>query len=108
MKMYLDDLRTPIKEFDFLVRSYDEAIFIIKSNGVPNFISFDHDLGINKDGKALKSGYDLAKWLVRNDMTGKYIIPSNFMFKVHSQNPVGKQNIISLLNSYLSLRFKNK
>lgn len=101
-KMYLDDLRTPIEEFDFIVRSYDEAIATIKKHGVPNFISFDLDLGTDENGTLLKTGYDLAKWLVNSDLDDIYKLPSNFRFKVHSQNPVGKQNIISILDSYLA------
>ena len=101
MKLYLDDLRTPIKEYDFIVRSYDEAIFIIKKYGMPNFISFDHDLGIDENGALLKSGFDVAKWIVNSDIKKQIKLPSDFSFKVHSQNPVGKKNIISLLDSYL-------
>lgn len=101
MTMYLDDLRNPIEEFDFLVRNYDEAITTIKEHGVPNFISFDHDLGVDSEDNLLKSGYDLAKWLVDSDLDNDYKLPDNFSFKVHSQNPVGKQNIISLLEGYL-------
>lgn len=101
MKMYLDDLRTPIEEFDFVVRNYNEAISIIKIHGVPNFISFDHDLGVDSEDNLLKSGYDLAKWLVESDLDNNYKLPSNFRYKVHSQNPIGKQNIISLLEGYL-------
>jgi len=103
--MYLDDLRTPKDEFDFVVRSHDEAITIIKKYGIPNFISFDHDLGVDEEGKLLKSGYDLAKWIVDSDLDKRHKLPPNFSFKVHSQNPVGKQNIISLLESYL--KYKN-
>ena len=100
-KMYLDEIQTPIEEFDFIARSFDEAVSIIKENGVPNFISFDHDLGVDCDGNILKTGYDLAKWLVNSDLDNEYTLPFNFKYKVHSQNPVGKRNIISLLNSYL-------
>jgi hypothetical protein len=105
MKMYLDDLRTPKDEFDFVVRSYDEAITIIIKYGIPNFISFDHDLGVDEEGEILKSGYDLAKWIVDSDLDNRYKLAPTFSFKVHSQNPVGKQNIISLLESYL--KYKN-
>lgn len=105
MKMYLDDLRTPIEEFDFIVRSYDEAVNIVQKYGVPSYISFDHDLGINKEGELLKSGYDFAKWLVNGDMDGTLKIPSHFSYKVHSQNPIGKQNIIMLLDGYLKHSF---
>jgi len=104
MKMYLDDVRTPIEEFDFLVRSYDEALVVIQKHGIPDFISFDHDLGVDEDGTLLKTGYDLAKWIVHNDLNAAYKLPSNFSFKVHSQNPVGKENIISLLQSYLKYK----
>jgi len=104
VKIYLDDLRTPTEKFDFVVRNYDEAIEIIKKYGVPNYISFDHDLGVDDEGELLKSGYDLAKWIVENDLNGSYKLPSNFTYKVHSQNPVGKKNIISLLNAYLKYK----
>jgi len=106
MKMYLDDIRIPVEKFDFIVRSYDEAILVIKKYGVPTFISFDHDLGIDDNEELLKSGFDLVKWLIESDLNGSYKLPSNFTYKVHSQNPVGKQNIISLLEAYLS--FKDK
>ena len=36
----------------------------VKNNGIPNFISFDHDLGSDNMGNILKDGYDFAKWLV--------------------------------------------
>ena len=104
MKMYLDDLRTPVEEFDFIVRSYDEAVEIIKKYGVPNFLSFDHDLGIDTNGELLKTGYDLAKWLVYYDQNNQYTFPMNFKYKVHSQNPIGKKNIIILLENYLKRR----
>lgn len=104
--MYLDDLRTPIEAFDIVVRSYQEATEYIIKNGVPKFISFDHDLGINEKEELLPSGYDLAKWLVNADAECIITLPCNFTYKVHSQNPVGKKNIEALLESYL--RFKAK
>lgn len=105
MRMYLDDLRTPIDEYDFVVRSYIEAIEIIRINGMPNFISFDHNLGEDEKGNLLKTDYDLAKWIVESDLDNTYKLPSNFKYKVYSQNPVGKKNIIALLDGYL--KFKN-
>lgn len=109
MRMYLDDLRTPIEEFDVIVRSYENAIVHIKRYGVPNFISFDHDLGIETDRITLKkSAYDLAKWIVFNDINNNFRLPKNFTFKVHSQNPLGKRKIENLLNSYLMLKKHNQ
>lgn len=96
-KLYLDDLRTPTASDFIIVRSSNEAISYVQENGCPEFISFDHDLG--GDDTAM----NFVKWLVNNDLDndGK-TIPSNFTFQVHSANPVGAQNILAYLTSYLS------
>ena len=88
--LYLDDLR-PIPEGFDGVRSFDEFVSYITENGLPDYISFDHDLG---EGK---SGYDCAKWLVDYCLDHKLDMPG---FSVHSQNPVGRENIEGLLVSY--------
>lgn len=119
--LFLDDLRVPgdvtwvkIPSVEWhIVRSYDEAVLWVKNYGIPNFISFDHDLGWEKldtnengiivvtDPDKEKSGYDFAKWLVEYDLyTGH--MPSDFAFTVHSMNPVGAKNITGYLNSYLA------
>lgn len=104
MKLYLDDLRTPIEEFDFIARSYEEAIAIIEKHGPMSYISFDHDLGEDDDGRLLKSGFDFVKWLVKADNNGYYCFTDDFTYKVHSQNPVGKANIIALLEGYFKFK----
>ena len=68
MKMFLDDIREPKNDYDVIVRSFEEAIIFVKNNGIPNFISFDHDLGSDNMGNVLKDGYDFAKWLVDMDI----------------------------------------
>src|SRR5690554_7456668 len=90
-KLYLDDLR-PIPEGFIGVRSYAEFVTYIETNGLPDFISFDHDLGLEE------SGFDCAKWLVNYCLDKKIGLPE---FTVHSQNPVGKKNIESLLNNFI-------
>ena len=54
ISLYLDDLRIPpnTKEW-IIVRSYNEAIKWMKNNGCPDFISFDHDLGMVMRGKSI-------------------------------------------------------
>ena len=89
-KIYLDDVRT-IPEGFIGLRSFTEFITYIKANGLPDFISFDHDLGLQE------SGYDCAKWLVAYCLDNEMKLPD---FVVHSQNPVGKQNIASLLSNF--------
>lgn len=97
-KLYLDDIRNPKAKGWTIARSYDEAIVLILEKGFPDAISFDHDLGENA-----KTGKDLANWIVEYDLdTG--LIPKEFKYFVHSANPVGSKNIVSLLSSYLASR----
>lgn len=102
--MFLDDLREPSYVNDEslnIIRDSNAAINFVSNFGCPSFISFDHDLG--GDDTAMI----FVKWLVNQDMDNNYkIIPKDFKFQVHSQNPIGKQNIESYLNGYLSHREK--
>lgn len=102
-KLFLDDIRTIDMVYqgmdnDFVVvRSYDDCITYIIENGLPEFMSFDNDLGEDENKTVLPDGYAIAKWLVYEsglDLT-------NFKFKVHSANPVAKIQIESLLNNYI-------
>ena len=103
MKIFLDDIRTSSKEqFDVICRSSKEIIDFILKNGAPNYISFDHDLG------EAKTGYDVAKWIVEQDILGNISIPEDFQFHVHSANPVGKINIEKYLTNYINFKNKNK
>ena len=106
MKMFLDDIRVPKNDYDVIVRSFEEAINFVKENGIPTFISFDHDLGCYEIGKILKSFYDFAKWLVDMDIENIYKFPNNFTFDIHSANPIGKNNIKSILNNYLLFKVR--
>lgn len=90
VNLYLDDVRTCPENY-ILVTSYDEFVDFIKNKEFPNFISFDHDLGLGK------TGYDCAKFLVEYCLEKQLNLPGFF---VHSQNPVGKLNIESLLKNF--------
>lgn len=104
-RMFLDDIRNPPKGEWVVVRSYEEATKYIIDNGMPNFVSFDHDLGATEPPYSIphETGYDFAKWLCEVDMDFGWL-PKDFDFKVHSANPVGAQNIESYLRNYLSQR----
>jgi hypothetical protein len=93
--LFLDDERFPIGDNWEIVRSYEEAVEFVLKNGLPNFISFDHDLGTEK------TGYDFAKWLVDHIMDNDL---DKFEFYVHSQNPIGKRNIEEYLNGFFNQR----
>lgn len=103
-KLYLDDIRSLPNNSYILARSYDEAVNYVKQNSIPNFISFDHDLGVDEKDNLLSTGYDFTKWLVEMDMDNIHSFPDDFSFNVHSANPVGKQNIETYLNNYLKIK----
>ena len=101
-RMFVDDVRDPDWVYagqdvsDWQVcRTVEEAQNVISDLGWPCWISFDHDLGDN-----IPTGYDLAKWLVEQDLDGD-LMPVNFSYAVHSANPVGAANIHGLLSGYL-------
>ena len=104
--LYLDDLRIPTMTYKetlncqwWIAKSYQEFVEIVENRGLPEFISFDHDLGGEDDpeGKLMleKTGYDCAKWLAEYCIARKLMVPD---FKVHSMNPVGRVNIQSYLD----------
>ena len=97
--LYIDDIRTPDFEVDYIARTSREAIDYIVRYGCPNFISFDHDLG--GDDTAL----EVVKMMINLDLDLEHeFIPDDFTFYVHSANPVGKANIEGYLNAYLRQR----
>jgi hypothetical protein len=81
------------------VRSYDEAVAWVEKNGMPDYISFDHDLGEDSH-----TGYDFAKWLIDQDEQRTHRFPTGFMFNVHSANPVGAANIRNLFSGYIDYK----
>lgn len=96
-KLYLDDERIPKTKGWTIVRSVEEFIQVIQDKGVPEHISFDHDLGELEAGVLAPNGLDAAKWLIENE-----IVPKSF--NVHSANPIGAKNIESLLNNWIHFK----
>lgn len=102
--LFLDDVRTidmvypdsAKNNFD-IVRSYNEFVHYIKANGLPDFISFDNDLGLDENGEVAKDGYATAKWLIYE--SGLDL--QDLRYHVHSANPVAAEQIRGLLNNYI-------
>jgi hypothetical protein len=102
-RYFIDDERDPPKDGNqwVVVRSYDEFFKHMKGEiFFPQFISFDHDLGEPKE----LDGFAIAKQMVLRDMDCRIRFPGKFDFLVHSENPIGKENIEGLLNSYLKVK----
>ena len=114
MKIYLDDVRTPIDSDWIIVRNYDEFISKVKEIGFENIelISLDHDLGdtamtewhrnvyhnytLNYDNIVEKTGMDCAKWLVEQWLEGSPVVD----VVVHSANAIGSANMMGYINNY--------
>lgn len=87
-----------LKEDDFvIVKNFNDFKAVITKQGLPAFISFDNDLGLDDNGEVAPDGYTAAKWLVYE--SGLDL--SNLKFHVHSANPVASIQIKSLLDNYI-------
>ena len=103
--LFIDDERFPPDDNKNwrIARTLDEAITLVQTHGLPRFISFDHDLGDDTP-----TGHDIAQALVDLDLDGKINMPVDLDYYVHSQNPVGRQNIDALLKGYLSFKARQQ
>jgi len=121
--LFLDDERKPeyvtwIKLPDVqwtVVKNYIEFVNVIMKDGLPENISFDHDLAhehyrasmYNKDRHynnyytdgtfKEKTGYDAAKFLANYCLDHDLSLPKYF---IHTLNPIGKDNILGILKGY--------
>jgi hypothetical protein len=126
--LWLDDYRNPFEDREnklpkidfkelYWVKSFYEFENWINKYGLPDIISFDHDLADShytpnhlwdnyEESKKWqeaqtheeKTGYDAAKWLCEYCHTNKKSLPICY---VHSANPVGADNIKHYINNYL-------
>jgi len=120
--LFLDDFRRPVDAFDYMhlpiynllewkiVRNYYAFVSIIEGKGVPEIISFDHDLAdesyINQefdynDENQEKTGYHCAKWLIDYCLDNNKELPKQII--VHSMNPYGSMNIKSLFETFFKI-----
>ena len=115
IRLYLDDVRTPIGEDWQVVRNYDEFVAHIKLNGLENYdvISLDHDLGdtamieyytntkphfeLDYSRIQEKTGMDCIRFLVAESMNKSIPLPQIY---VHSANPIGAANMMGYVNNY--------
>lgn len=127
-KLFLDDIRNPVHCVTYMhlhigrknsiymengwviARNFESFKNTIIGMGMPEFVSFDHDLAEEHYKAGIASpedwewyhikndremtGYDCAKWLVNYCLDNKLALPE---YAVHSMNPVGSQNILNHL-----------
>lgn len=121
--LFLDDVRKPVdawlytkdeifvKEEWVVVRSHEAFAEEISNRYAagewPSRVAFDHDLAddhynhlegsIPYHQLEEKTGYHSARWLVDFCFENNLKLPA---YSCHSMNPVGKENILSLLRQY--------
>lgn len=99
--LFIDDERFPKTVRNWkIARSLEEAWLLINEHGMPEHISFDHDLGVS-GLSLLPTGYDFAKSIGEALMDGRVSLPIGFSYDVHSANPVGAQNIRFYMDNLL-------
>lgn len=130
--LYLDDFRNPVDSYHMfkdtiylregwdVVRNYEEFVVYIKENGIPDLISFDHDLADEhyvpqeywdhyEDSKSCqeerypdykeKTGYDCLNFLLEILMENRKELPlPKILF--HTANPVGRDNMKKSVMSF--------
>ena len=119
MKLFLDDIRTPYDVFQYtvdfdyyqesewvIVKTYEDFIHHIITEGIPELISFDHDLSaehylpenqenIPYDNMEVKTGYHALKWFIKYCNENDLELPK---LKFHTMNLSGKINMMKLLD----------
>jgi hypothetical protein len=97
-RLFIDDERFPVGDDWEIARNMSEVKNLILEKGsFPKFISFDHDLGDNEP-----TGFDITKMLIEMHLDGDGKFPNEFDYYVHSQNPIGKKNIESMIDNFLN------
>lgn len=81
-------------------RTYEEFCEIIDDMGLPNFISFDHDIADFKNGEE-RTGKTAAQFVIDYCIDNDLDFP-NYM--VHSSNPRGAENIQRLVDDFILKR----
>lgn len=125
--LWLDDLRDPYLDLEkkvphkenaeiIWVKNYNEFTERIKKYGLPDVISFDHDLAEEhytpeeywndyyaskkyqeSQDYVEKTGLDCAKWLIKYCLNNDLELPEYY---VHSANPVGRDKIKLKLDKF--------
>lgn len=121
--LFLDDVRGPADakwvklpndERWIIARSYGEFVDVIEQRGLPEFVSFDHDLtehhykaslleneklSASVDYGPEKTGFDAAKWLVNYCRSKGLKFPN---YAVHSLNQAAGERIQAYISEYKS------
>lgn len=113
--LWVDDIRNPFSAGDYILKALnwdrfpkDTQIVWVKTfegfkdvieSEFPDIIFFDHDLGEGNSGK------DCANFLIDYCIDNNIDVPQCYS---QSSNPVGRENILSYIESYEKFKRGNK
>jgi len=113
-------IELPLVEW-VIVRNYNDFVETILRDGMPEIISFDHDLAdehykeffttqderreIDYSKLSERTGYHCAKWLASYCIESDTPIPQYY---IHTLNPAGHMNILSILECAKRVMNKSK
>jgi len=102
-KQFYDNLLKQYNANFIWVKNIYQFIDYVEKNGIPQFVSFDHDLnnrgggeGLSDEQKINNNGVNCAKWLVNYCKQNNQPLPK---FYVHSANPKHGPEINRVLTS---------
>lgn len=116
-KLFLDDCRVPKdvliykslsiydKEHWIIVKNFNQFVDYIRRKGIPEVISFDHDLCdfyYSEEETKEKTGHDAVKWFI--DYLEEHQIKTLPDCLFHSQNPIGNLAMTQTWNDYKRYR----
>lgn len=84
----------------FNLATYEATINYFTTKGIPEFITFDNDLGEPKEG------IDIVNWLIEKDLDFNFL-NHPFKFNIHSKNPVANNTMYNKLIGYKKHRKYN-
>lgn len=93
--LFLDDERYPTSPDCLIARNSYDAITFTKMWGIPTEMRLDHDLGGGDTTMVF------LEWLMTYMLDNGVVFPEDFKYSIHSQNPVGAENMKSYMDQLL-------
>lgn len=94
-KLFIDDIRNPPDDSWIVTRDIKSTIDFLSNNGIPDVISFDHDLGGDETSIAI------INYIIEEILDDNLCLPKDFVYYIHSANPVGSENIKSKMDQLI-------
>lgn len=112
--LWIDDIRNPFEGWaehyaphvaDEIVwaKNSDDVIGFLEKRGIPDEVCFDHDLGETGDNE--RNGMTCAKAIIDYCIDHNIDAPS---YNIQSSNPVGRENIRSIMDGWHQFYINNK